>query len=169
MYYVDSLDWAAGSQQVRGRFFCREPAKLRSRQGWTLTLMGTAGHGSGQGSGSGTAQDELWLKNRPLNRVKPSTRQNVMVSSASYRDKFKRWCTCIYFETKNWHINNNKSTVMWPEWSRWTLKNYNSIHFFCIVCGFKNILIYDVIKLGRDSTIVLQFFYHFSIFFLNRF
>jgi hypothetical protein len=49
-----------------GRFFCREPAKLRSRQGWTLTLMSTTGHGSGHGSGSGTAQDELWLKNRPL-------------------------------------------------------------------------------------------------------
>jgi hypothetical protein len=49
-----------------GRFFCREPAKLRSRQGWTWTLMSTTGHGSGRGSGSGTAQDELWLKNRPL-------------------------------------------------------------------------------------------------------
>jgi hypothetical protein len=28
--------------------------------------MSTTGHGSGHGSGSGTAQDELWLKNRPL-------------------------------------------------------------------------------------------------------
>jgi hypothetical protein len=27
--------------------------------------MSTTGHGSGHGSGSGTAQDELWLKNRP--------------------------------------------------------------------------------------------------------
>jgi hypothetical protein len=46
--------------------FCLEPAKLRSRQWWTLTLMHTAGHGSGHGSGSGTDQDEHWLKNRPL-------------------------------------------------------------------------------------------------------
>jgi hypothetical protein len=46
--------------------FCPEPAKLRSRQGWNLTLMRTSGHGSGHRSGSGTDQDELWLKNRPL-------------------------------------------------------------------------------------------------------
>jgi hypothetical protein len=48
--------------QSWGRFFCREPAKLRSRQWWTLTLMSTTGHGSKHGSGSGTAQDELWLE-----------------------------------------------------------------------------------------------------------
>jgi hypothetical protein len=61
--------WAESSDKkpgLRGRFFCREPAKLRSRQGWTLTLMITTGQGSGHGSGSGTAQGELWLKNRPL-------------------------------------------------------------------------------------------------------
>jgi hypothetical protein len=47
------------SRAARGRFFCREPAKLRSGQGRTLTLMTTTGHRSRHGSGSGTAQDEL--------------------------------------------------------------------------------------------------------------
>jgi hypothetical protein len=96
------------------RFFCWEPAKLRSRQGWTLTLMSTTGHGSGHGSGSGMTQDDLLLKNRPLESRKRTLLSFIYaISKHKYFSIYPSMQQLYLFVTPSFFITSSAADKYW--------------------------------------------------------
>jgi hypothetical protein len=110
--------WMCGGKNstciiLRPLFFCREPAKLSSRQGWTLTLMHTAGHGSGHESRSGT--EELWLQKPGLRAL---WQRNVSLISLNLQTNVFRYGFCNEEGSMQDYLTSSDifklNLILWP-------------------------------------------------------